>query len=379
MPNHLRSTARLVVAVMLVVSNAACDKRPSTSTFQSASTALSPKLQQIFEKSKPVCFGRYVLRAPAEAKLIWGNASFPSQIVSVKRNFDDVKAMVAADIARLESADKTFELTSNGPGPVPSSWQIRYYEDASAKRFHLLTFVTYVSKDDWVFVLRGSTSAPGEEQSVAAQQAARAAGIRPRAPDEVPAEPGFCLEHAFVADNTYRSQEMINVGIFLPSLPDVTFSISSNKDAYSDYPQEEFEKMKKEELSLLARIRAAQKEQGSAYPQRTVLREGRRAVLDWEGEESLIRRPDGVHDFEWGYVGKPGDVAHPAEVIVNMYSKVEHDQVGAAKLASLSDEEALAVWDKLLAGLQFRVKVLGAPPSSYDATLAPGAGRAAQQ
>ncbi|AVR94469.1 T6SS immunity protein Tli4 family protein [Pseudoduganella armeniaca] len=153
--------------------------------------------------------------------------------------------MVAADIARLQSADKTFQLLFNGPGPVPSSWQIRYYEDDSAKRFDLMIFVTYVSKDDRVFVLRGSADEKGEELIVANQQAVRAAGIRPRIPDEIPNEPGFCLNHAFIAESTYRSQEMVNVGIFMPSLPDVTFSISSNKDAYADYPKDESRERKR--------------------------------------------------------------------------------------------------------------------------------------
>jgi hypothetical protein len=35
--------------------------------------------------------------------------------------------------------------------------------------------------------------------------------------------------------------------------------------------------------------------------------------------------------------------------------------VGAASAASLSDDEAVALWDELLSGLKFRVKVAGAP------------------
>ena len=158
---------------------------------------------------------------------------------------------------------------------------------------------------------------------------------------------------------------MISAGIYLPSLPDVTFSISSNKDAYSDYPKEEFARMKVEELSLLARIRQAQEQQGSNYPDRTLLREGKRDVQHWHGEESLIRRPDGTHDFEWGFVGTPKDVANPPEFGAAMFTKVEHNMVGAAKAASLSDDEAVALWDKLLSGLKFRVKVPGAPEGSY--------------
>ena len=90
----------------------------------------------------------------------------------------------------------------------------------------------------------------------------------------------------------YGDSEQINAGIYLPSLPDVMFSISSNKDAYADYKKAEFEQMKRYQLSLLARIKDAQKIQGVFYPKRDVLREGKRDVQHWKGEESLIRRPE---------------------------------------------------------------------------------------
>ncbi|WP_267874951.1 T6SS immunity protein Tli4 family protein, partial [Massilia sp. Root335] len=73
----------------------------------------------------------------------------------------------------------------------------------------------------------------------------------------------------------------------------------------------------------------------------------------------------GTHDFEWGFVGTPKDVANPPEFGAAMFTKVEHNTVGAAKAASLSDDEAVALWDKLLSGLKFRVKVPGAPEGSY--------------
>ena len=131
-----------------------------------------------------------------------------------------------------------------------------------------------------------------------------------------------------------------------------------------DYSSELYEKMHTE-LSLLGRIDLAQKKQGKNYPSRTLLREGKRQVQHWHGEESLIRRTDGVHDFEWALVGKPKDIANPSVLEVKMYTKVAHNMVGAAEASSLTDEEAIALWDKLLAGLKFRVKVPGAPPGSY--------------
>ena len=158
---------------------------------------------------------------------------------------------------------------------------------------------------------------------------------------------------------------MISAGIYLPTLPDVTFSISSNKDAYADLKKTEFEKIKRDELSLLARIKSAQATQGAHYPKRDVLREGKRDVQHWKGEESLIRRPDGTHDFEWAFVGTPKDVANPSEFHAVMFTKVEANMVGAAKKASVNDDEAVALWDQLLSGLKFRVKVPGAPEGSY--------------
>jgi len=121
----------------------------------------------------------------------------------------------------------------------------------------------------------------------------------------------------------------------------------------------------REELSLLNRIQGAKDIQGSSYPKRTLLREGKRAVQHWKGEESLIRRTNGVHDFEWALVGKPRNIANPSVLEVKMYTKVAHNMVGAAEAASLTDDEAIALWDKLLSSLKFRVKVPGAPPGSY--------------
>lgn len=186
-----------------------------------------------------------------------------------------------------------------------------------------------------------------------------------RAPDEVPNEPGYCIQHGFINDKLYAEHETVSVGIHLPSFPDVTFSISSNKDAYSDMSSANFEKNQRASLSLLARIEQARKDQGSDYPGRTVLREGKRNVQHWHGEESLIRRKDGTHDFEWAFVGTPRDVANPAEFNATMFTKVEHNVVGAGHAASVSDAEAVALWDKLLSSLKFRVKVPNAPEGSY--------------
>jgi hypothetical protein len=338
---------------------------------------LSPRLSKLFSKTKLVCFGRYALEIPQEAQLLWGSASFPSTVEVFSGGLDATKQRIEDDITKLKEDDKTVEITHSQSGPVENSWQIRYYPGKNAKSEGLYFFDTYINKGELTFILGGSLKGQTEE-AAAAREAERAKSLRLRVPDEVPIEPGYCIEHGFMTGTAYKEQEMVNVGIVIPSLPDVSFSVSSNKNAYGDYTPEEFEKVQRPKLSLLARIKKAQDDQGIHYPSRTVLREGKRNVHHWRGEESLIRRKDGTHDFEWALVGTPRDVANPSEFSAQMFTKVEHNTIGAAKSASLSDDEAVALWDKLLSGLKFRVKVPDAPEGSYfippanDGTTTPG-------
>jgi hypothetical protein len=333
-----------------------------------APVKLSPRLQSLFAQTKLVCFGRYAIEVPQEAHLIMGKVGAPAEVEVIGGGVAASEVRLAKSIAKIREKE-TAEITYNGKGPVESSWQLRYYAGDLLKEYGALYFETYVNKGDVTFIYGGAVASKisGKKDSEAAaadRQAAFATVVRLRPPEEVPFEPGFCITNGFVPDKLYTEQEMASAGLFLPSFPDVTFSISSNKDAYVDYPTEEFEKYKIE-LSLLHRIEEAKKDQGMQYPSRTVLREGKRDVQHWHGEESLIKRADGVHDFEWAFVGTPRDVANPSEFGVAMFTKVEHNTVGAAKIASVTDDEAVALWDKLLSGLKFRVKVPGAPKGSY--------------
>ena len=326
---------------------------------------LSKRLEAIFAKTKLVCFGRYALKVPQEAQLVWGSIWIPSPVEVFPRGAEARDRLVQADIAEIKRFERTAEITFEAGEPSAGSHQIRYFEDKFAKRDGALLFKTYGERGDFIFVTADAVSRGETEELVVGRQAAWAKSLRLRALDEVPDEPGFCGEHSFIADTRYERQEMANAGIFLPSLPDVTFSVSSNKKAYRDYPKEEFEKVWRLKLSLLGRIAAAKADQPGTYPSRDVLREGKRIVQHWHGEESLFKRRDGAHDFEWAFVGTPMDVANPSEFHAVMHTKVEHNTVGAAKAASLSDDEAVALFDKLLSGLKFRVKVPGAPEGSY--------------
>ncbi|MDQ4625419.1 T6SS immunity protein Tli4 family protein [Janthinobacterium lividum] len=326
---------------------------------------ISKRLGVLFLKTKILCFGRYAIEVPQETELIYGNISVPSKIEVIKGGIVAKDEKIKEDIKKIKINDSSSEIIYNGKGPIENSWQLRYFENKFSKEDGDVFFRTYINKGDITFILSGSTPKGRTITSAAATQLTRINNLRLREKNEIPAEPGHCLGDGFMSDSNYNVQEMADAGLYFPNFPDVTFSITSNKDAYGDYPAAEYDEKVRGELSLLARIQQAKDQQGKNYPARTLLREGKRDVQHWHGEESLIRRTDGVHDFEWTLVGTPLDVAYPSVLEASMYTKVAHNMVGAAEASSLTDEEAIALWDKLLSGLKFRVKVPGAPPGSY--------------
>jgi len=325
----------------------------------------SKRIGDHFFRTKLSCFGRYAMDLPEQAQLDWGGTWFPSRIEVYQAVPGVLQRQIEKDIASLQKAENTFEIIKNEKAQMKNGWELRYYRNKHAKARGFFVSNMYVELGGALYLLRAAPESGEAEAIFDRRTIDRIAGLRVRSEHAVPSDPGFCVEGAFMVSASYGEQEMINAGIHIPAFPDVTFSVSSNKDAYSDYSPAEFNGRLRKELSLLTRIKDAQLQQGVRYPKRTVLREGKRTVQHWHGEESLIRRADGTHDFEWAFVGTPGDVANPSEFNVQMYTKVAHNTVGAADKASLTDDEAIALWDKLLAGLKFRVKVPGAPEGSY--------------
>ncbi|WP_226939505.1 T6SS immunity protein Tli4 family protein [Janthinobacterium rivuli] len=354
-----------ITVIAMIFLSAYAKKNSAKETIMPGNFKLSKRLETLFSKTKIVCFGRYAVEVPQEAQLISGGTILLSEIKTIPGGIAEKNESIEEEIEKIRKNNRTSEIIYNGKGPVENSWQLQYYDGKFSKEDGDLFFKTYVMKEKHIFILDGSIRKGESIKSATENQLFRVNSLRLRDEEEVPNEPGYCVKHGFMSDNKYESQEMADAGLYFPSLPDVTFSITSNKDAYGDYPPAEYNAKVRGKLSLLARIQEAKDQQGKNYPPRTLLREGKRDVQHWHGEESLILRTDGVHDFEWTLVGTPRDIAYPAVLEASLYTKVAHNMVGAAEAASLTDEEAIALWDKLLSGLKFRVKVPGAPPGSY--------------
>ena len=313
---------------------------------------MNRRIEKFFERTKLLCFGRYVLTAPMDSRLAFGR-DFPT----LPNRASDIEKVMEAERAKILAGHKTAEINYFGKGPAPSTWLIRSFSDKFAKELELESFRIYYVVGPHIFVGGDATA---KSYNVTADSILRdaveiASNLRTREPDEVPTDQGLCHQYGFTRVDGSQGPALSQAGLHMAALPDVVFSVQSNQSQSTKGSNG---------YGLLKLINDRKRDAGSSYPRLTTLREGKKKVHGWDGEESLVREADGSHDFEWMFIGETGNVARPALLQAAMFTKVASDRVGAAAASSLNDEEAIALWDKLLDGLKFRVAVPGAPPEA---------------
>lgn len=313
---------------------------------------MNRRIEKLFERTKLLCFGRYVLTAPLDSRLAFGR-DFPT----LPNQASNIEKVMEAERAKILAGHKTAEINYFGKGPAPSTWLIRSFGDKFAKELELESFRIYYVVGPHIFVGGDATAKSYNvtADSILQDAVELASNLRARKPDEVPTDQGLCHEYGFTRVDGTRGPALSQAGLHMAALPDVVFSVQSNQSQSTKGSNG---------YGLLKLINDRKRDAGSSYPRLTTLREGKKKVHGWDGEESLVREADGSHDFEWMFIGETGNVARPALLQAAMFTKVASDRVGAAAASSLDDEEAIALWDKLLEGLKFRVAVPGAPASA---------------
>ena len=176
-----------------------------------------------------------------------------------------------------------------------------------------------------------------------------ASHLRLRTEDEAPTEPGACIEGGFVA--WQPEFERVALGVRLKEFPDVHFSIDATK-----------KNVLVESDALEPRLKQAEEYAqkhglGAAYARIKTLRRGPRQLGDWNGFEILAHKPayendTEAHEFLFMSHGVPKDPLRPV-LDIQLNTGVKDNLTANAK-PSLSDEEAVALWDKLTSSIRIR-------------------------
>jgi hypothetical protein len=179
-------------------------------------------------------------------------------------------------------------------------------------------------------------------------------------------------------------RELVRVGFRLQEFPDTHLSIfiGPSNPHYSESSSLEWQ---------LAKVERNLKAENPNHPQlKTVyLRRGTRKFNDWlEGFEALSHTPEqaemhGIHDFAMDVQGTPSDPFKPY-FDVRMQTGVADNAAGATR-ASLTDDEAVAVWDKIVSSIRVRptsavsTKTAGTSPPRFPLGELAATGRTCPQ
>ena len=315
-------------------------------------------MNDLFAQTKPMCFGRYAVELPAEAEQIMGLkqiaggfkqfsvTAFPDAGLFLQDHWK--KVLLENRSARL--------LCPISEGPARNSKFIWYYEDEfdSEDDTRMLDGAIRVGSSVYLYEGMAAKMEQMPPQTLFERMTALMRGMRVWDDRSVPREPGVCIDGAFIHEPTHRFQEIMSSGFTFPSMPDVHFSVFSNKNASTEGDNGK---------GLLQRVDEARREQ-LFYPY-SFLRRGKRTLHGlWDGEEVLARRGDGALQFDWELVGQRGNVARPSWMEIGLRTRVADNKVGAARTSAISEEQAVELWDRLLEGVKFRVAVPGATAAS---------------
>jgi hypothetical protein len=342
---------------------------------------IPPRIAALFGKTRPVCFGRFMIDVPETARVVWGPAGVPYEFITYPGEGPKIKAEIAAKIARITSEKHNEEpsmLIGVFDSVNPESKVVVGYEstiDAFFAQLH-----SYIRLGQTVFVQSipssglfvSDTSVPsGRRHDKTAykydveelQDIARR--LRLRADDEAPEEAGVCLESAFLPSSLDYQIEHIRIGFRFPEYPDVSVSIWTHS---TDHPsKEDTLEASLESGREYARIMGM----SLAYARISVLRKGERVMGPWQGEEALARLPhhDGqpsVHEFQFATPGEANDMLRPF-VDLKLHTGVQENEPAAVK-PSLTDDEAVALWDKLTTTIRVRPTKDAQPASGQEET-----------
>lgn len=342
-----------LVAIMLI----ACNSYPQ-SLKRPNMTELSPRLQEIFTNSKTVCFGQFIMDAPATATLVYGLVSVeaPIRYYPGERNLIDThikdqlmeiekdrKFLREEDVAKFPLFGKILD------GAVPG--QKLVFGSLERVSYSIYSFVPV---GDDLYVQTWDTAMSKDEAIAESNRVAK--NLRLRDFNEIPTEIGTCIEGGFVG---FRPKyERMSLGIRLREFPDVHFSIQVVKN--QDYIPEASD--------LESRLKSAEKDGGNWYSRVKFFRRASRQIGNWQGAEALALKPaqekeKESHEFHFISMGAPNDSLQP-ELDLQLDTGASGRRKGAVK-PSLTDEEAVALWDKLTSSI--RVRPTGGKPEGKPA------------
>ncbi len=315
-------------------------------------TPLPPRLQSLFEKTKTFCFGRFVLEIPATAAVVFGPAEVGPLISFLPGEAELIAKHIAEDRNAIESSRRLLDEGDSARLPLFGKvldgimpGQKVVFDSKSGVGYYINSYVP-VGKD--LFILHFSNVMHGEYDIEDFNIVAR--NLRLRGVDEIPAEPGTCIDGGFLP--LPLEYERVTIGVRLKEFPDVHLSVEvhTKQDRLSESDRLEL-------LLERGKERAQRAGHAEAYARIKNFRRGPRQLGPWKGFEVVARKPaykgdTDSHEFRFQSLGAVRDPLQP-ELDIRLNTGVKDNRVARLR-PSLTDEEAIALWDTLIGSIRVR-------------------------
>lgn len=315
------------------------------------------RVEKLFEHTKTVCVGRFVLDVPETARVTYGPAELPysiERIIGRGSHLDEIvekrKQEIFNEDRQLAWGDLASKASLLGKvilGSAPHQ-KIVFAKSRSSGSHYMLQSYQRVGDDIYVQEVvaygNGYSDELNDLNSISLL-------LEPRSDDDKVHRPGICFDGALVREPRDSIFEYVTVGVRLEEFRDVNFSIEMTKKDRA-VPSDALEPR-----ILKAEIEARKSGNGKWYDKVKVFRQGSRQVGNWTGFEYLAWKPalgkeHESHVFAYVAVGEPSNPMLPV-LDIALDTGVRGNEIAGGK-PSLTDDEALCLWDSLTHSIRAR-------------------------
>jgi|GEM_PF-1885043 len=310
-----------------------------------------------FANTRPICVGRFIIDVPIDAEVVMGPARIP---VETWRKPNDggkleefVRNALAQSIedrwrARDELTGRTSLLGKVRDGVGPNHKIVFGVGRSDGSSYNVQSFIR--AGND-LFIQEYEAFGEDNDYLKAVDEANEIARHLRFRKEEMPLESGFCIDGAFVTDTDSYMVEAANLGIRLKAFEDVHLSIQTTKKERYIASDAIEPRLKSAENS------ANERGLGHWYRRIRFLRRGQKRIGNWDGFEVAAHIPrqmgsEETHEFAFLSHGEPKNPMLPV-LDVKLHTGVRDNEVGGTH-PSITDDEALFLWDKILSSIRPR-------------------------
>jgi hypothetical protein len=289
--------------------------------------------------------GRFLIDVPAGSTLSGGNYTY--DFIGI----EPVKAMTKEEF-EAEVDGLELKLTSAVNEKTKQSMLLHSVQPEKNTKIlawwkaEFSTVLINISGYRWLngsrFLFEDDVSGSKQEFGVNRMQEALSR-LRPRADTDIPTDPGYCFAGGFIANPKWKNEEA-GVDFRIAGHPDTLLSVWF-------YPLSSY----KHDRPLLDRMGGMTQFLANLATSVRVLRKGDRQLGQYPGQEHLASAPgsNGMrgHAFVWETQGD-GTLDTPAIKIE--LTTGYHDGKGNQQTTSLTDKEAMKLWDDVLDSFRLR-------------------------